>query len=369
MIDDSSFHLRVHRITPDPEWDEFLEAATCGTYQQSSLWARVKATVGWRAVRLLLYQQGRIAGGAQLLIRPLPIVGAVAYVPRGPVMTTPEKAPLEALLSGLKDLAAGERILYMKLQPPPGGQGVLAALEAGGFLKSELEIAPRATTRVDLRRRPEALFRAMHTNARRNIAKARHLGVTVREGSGADLRLFAGLVEETGDRQDFSPYPPPYYEQMWQSFAARGRVRLLIAEHEGNVLASNLLIAFGNSVTYKMGAWSGTRKNVPPNELLHWTGMEWARQAGYSYYDLDDLKLSVAEAMVRGDASVQPRGLERFKLGLGGEVVVFPGPYDYMVRPLLGGALRLLAPQAERFRPLVDRVLGRGVSPSPPRPR
>jgi lipid II:glycine glycyltransferase (peptidoglycan interpeptide bridge formation enzyme) len=353
--------VKARRKLPDSDWDEFLRRTQGGTYQQSSVWAMVKAEVGWGAVRLVLYHEQRIAGGCQLLVRRLPVAGAIAYVPRGPVMASPSDQAVDVLLNALHHLAREERILYLKLQPPPGGGQLASALEDHGFVPSELEIAPRATTRIDLNHSSETLLRAMHTNARRNIVKARRTGVVVREGSQSDLTIFAALVEETAQRQRFSAYPLHYYEQMWRAFEAAGHVRLFIAEHQGAVIASNLVIGFGDTAIYKMGAWSGERK-VPPNELLHVTSMEWARQVGYRYYDLDDISLSAARTVLAGARIDARQGLERFKLGLGGEVLEFPGPYDTSVHPLLGAALGRLAPQAERLRPLVDRILGRGAS-------
>jgi len=349
-------------MLPHSEWDEFVGATPGGTYQQSSVWGEVKTVVGWRAIRLLVHREGKIAGGCQLLLRSLPVVGAVAYVPRGPVMAERNGRAPEVVLNALREVAKGERITYLKLQPPPDGAYLAGLLQAHGFVPSDLEIAPRATTRIDLHRSSASVLGLMHTNARRNIAKARQIGVTVREGAESDLSIFAALVEETARRQSFSPYPSSYYKQTWRAFAAGGQVQLFIAEHEGVVLASNLVIGFGDTATYKMGAWSGARRNVPPNELLHLVAIEWARKMGYRYYDLDDISLTAAKAVLSGGRLDKGRGLERFKLGLGGEVLVFPGPYDYSVRPLMGAALRRLAPQAERFRPLIDRILGRGKS-------
>ena len=361
----TTYSAHVHRTLPHSEWDKFVGATPGGTYQQSSLWGQVKAVVGWRAIRLVAHREGKIAGGCQLLLRSLPVAGAIAYVPRGPVMAERSGLALEVVLNALREVAKQERIIYLKLQPPPDGAYLAGLLQAHGFVPSDLEIAPRATTRIDLHRSPASVLGLMHTNARRNIAKARQIGVTVREGAETELVMFAALVEETARRQSFSPYPLQYYERTWRAFAAGGEVQLFIAEHEGAVLASNLVIGFGDTATYKMGAWSGTRKNVPRNELLHLVGIEWARKMGYRYHDLDDISLAAAEAVLSGGRLNARRGLERFKLGLGGEVLVFPGPYDYAVRPLMGAALRRLAPHAEGFRPLVDRILGRSRAGAP----
>ena len=67
-------------------WDRFIAEVAGGAYQQSSRWAGVKAVVGWRAERVVVERDGAIVGGCQLLLRRLPILGAVAYAPRGPVI-------------------------------------------------------------------------------------------------------------------------------------------------------------------------------------------------------------------------------------------------------------------------------------------
>jgi peptidoglycan pentaglycine glycine transferase (the first glycine) len=354
-------HRPVGRVSvrtdpSDPEWDAFLEAAPGGTHQQSSMWARVKAVAGWEVARVAVHRADAIVGGCQVLTRSLPLAGSIAYVPRGPVVCDDDPETLRLLLGAIDDLANRQRILYLKLQPPPDQADPSAELERRGFKASRLAIAPRATVRVHLGRPPETLLREMHHKTRRNIRRATEQGVKVRDGGEADLETFAELVRITAERQGFTPYPPPYYERMWQVFAYGDRARLLIAEHEGVPLAANFLICFAGTVTYKMGAWSGARGSIRPNELLHWAGMDWARRRNQRFYDFDDLELEVAEGLRSRRPPPILSGLARFKLGFGGEVAVFPGAYDHAYLPLLG----TLVPKVERFRALAERVSGRG---------
>lgn len=106
------------------------------------MWAQVKAVVGWQAELLVVEREGRIAGGCQLLIRSVPVVGAIAYAPRGPVIPDPDMAVVDVLLAAVHRLARRRRILYLALQPPPGRHDLASALKARGFVESALEIAP-----------------------------------------------------------------------------------------------------------------------------------------------------------------------------------------------------------------------------------
>ena len=135
----------------------------------------------------------------------------------------------------------------------------------------------------------------------------------------------------------------------------------MLAEYKGEILSGILLLAYGDTVSYKMGGWSGERRDVRPNELLHWTGMQWGRDRGYRYYDLEGLNPALGEAILSGrdPADLDIPGIAHFKLGLGGEVTRFPGCYDYTSQPLLRPALPWIAPRIERLTPMAHRLLGR----------
>lgn len=353
----------VNREAFDPEWDAFVATAPGGAYQQTSLWGHVKAAVGWGSARLVLRNERGIVGGCQVLLRKMPLLGCVAYISRGPVMTDRSEAALDALLAGLADLAAEQHILYLKLQPPADRTDLADALEARGFVESSLETAPTATVRIDLSGSPESLLSKMHPKTRKNIRKAQRLGVSIREGTAADLPTYGDLLEATSRRQNFTTYAREYYERMWHVFVSKGHGRLIMAEYDGLALSSQLLLAFGDSVVCKMGGWSGTHREVPPNELMHWSGIEWGRERGYRYYDLEGIEESIARALIEGGdlpASAN-NGATGFKLRLGGSPTIFPAAYDYVYRPRLNLALRRLAPRLDRLRPLANRVLGRGA--------
>src|SRR3989442_1488393 len=68
----------------DPGWDDFLTRVPRPPYQQSSVWARVKAAQGWRSALVTLTRDGSVHGGAQLLYRSIPLAGAQPPRPQRP---------------------------------------------------------------------------------------------------------------------------------------------------------------------------------------------------------------------------------------------------------------------------------------------
>jgi lipid II:glycine glycyltransferase (peptidoglycan interpeptide bridge formation enzyme) len=351
--------VHVGQTLADPEWDQFVEATPGGTYQQTSMWAQVKSVAGWRPARIALSVNGAVVAGCQILVRRVPTLGAIGYVSHGPLVADGDDAALCAVLDAVQELVRKKRVLYLKLQPPPDGPDMAGALCQRQFTPGCLDPAPRMTVRVDLRRSPDEILAAMRARSRTYIRQAQRRGVVTREGGEEELPVFCDLVEAISRRKGYNPYPRGYYQQIWRSFP--GRAHLLLAEYKGDILSGTLLLAFGDTVSYKMGGWTSGHRDVRLNELVHWAGMKWARDRGYRYYDLEGIDPAVGEVILSGGdtADLAVPGMTHFKLGLGGDVIRFPGCYDYVCQPLLRLALPWVAPRFERLTPIAHRLIGR----------
>jgi lipid II:glycine glycyltransferase (peptidoglycan interpeptide bridge formation enzyme) len=353
--------IEVDDAPSHPEWDAWLSTAPGGHHLQTSGWGYVKAGSGWHATRFLLRRCGDLVGGCQLLTRAAPVLGGVGYVPRGPVFTSQEADLVDTVLAALREHARRHRLAVVKIQPPVDRADLPGLLELRGLIASGLHTAPAASVVVDVGpgRDEEAIFRGFRATTRRRVRQARKQGVTVRAGGSEDLPVLQAILEATAKRQNFAPYPADYYQRLWTAFGTSGHARLLVTEHEGVALSAVLLVAFGDTVIYKIGGWADL-DGAPPgvNELAHWSAIEWAHHAGYRYYDLEGIPVELAQAMRAGDRA-EPRGVAFFKLGFGGEVVLYPGTYDLLPDGPRGAALRYLLPRAERWRGVVQRLVGR----------
>jgi lipid II:glycine glycyltransferase (peptidoglycan interpeptide bridge formation enzyme) len=344
----------------DAEWDAFVAATPGGSHVQTSRWAEVKAVQEWSGERVIARVAGRIVGGCQLLLRRTGPV-TMAYAPRAPLLGVEAEDLFPALLEGIRELTAQHRLSYVKVQPPPGREDVADRLVGEGFVESDLEAAPIATTLVDLAAEPAAILAGMRSGTRANVRKAQRKGVTVRTAGIDEIDRFGALVQATSVRQRFAPYPIPYYRRMLELFGDDGQATLLFAEHQGRVLSGLLVLGWNDTATYKMGAWSGEPGPVHPNELAHWTAMCWAREHGYRWYDLEGLPVALAQSLARGEPWPDgERGTAWFKLGFGGAICLFPGAYDFSPSAMLAPVVRRAAPRLRRWESLALRALGRG---------
>jgi len=315
------------RIEPEPEpgWDSFVEASRGGSHLQTTLWARVKNESGWEPGYVTAREGGAIVGGCQLLLRRMRGVGTVAYVPRGPLLAESRSDVAESLTTALLALMRSRRFTWVTLQPPEYHDELVATLREAGWAMSSYAPAPEATTRVLVDRADDELMRSLRPRTGRQIRAALRAGGTVREGSVEEIETFSRLYQATGSRQGLLVYPTEYHRLMMSSFA--GRAHLLFVEYDGEPYASSLLIAFGDTVTCKTSGWSGERSELHASKLLHWGGFQLARELGCRFYDFDGISRQLAEQLLAGEEPSR-EGLDFFKLGFRGDVVLLPQAFD-----------------------------------------
>lgn len=346
--------LQTRHNLEDDEWDEFLGSAPGGELLQSSLWAKLKATTGWSVVRIVAMREDHMVGGAQILLRPLPFpLGAIGYLPRGPVLATEEPEVATLVIRQARTVARRQRIQCLFVQAPPMHPELARKLSEWGFQSTptKTKIAPESTLRLDLRPNADELLANMRRGTRANIRRSERAGMRVREGTEADLGVFSRLHAASGDRQGFSTASEAYFSAMWRVFAPSGRIRLFITEREGEDISALLILGFGNSVWAKRLGWSGKHGKYGPNEALLWNAMLWAKENGYRYFDHDGISVKAAAALTNGEPL--PTSVKRtptyFKLGFGGEALLFPSALAYVYNPMLRYGYTALFPKLDQW--------------------
>src|SRR4029079_8996697 len=137
----SPFVVQFSNEIAEPAWDAFVSGLDGGNHMQTGMWAEVKSTRGWGVWRVFARLTRGIVGGAQILIRRLPWIGAIGSVPRGPVLAEDDPVLMGILLYKLRTLAREQRIPYVLVQPPPGRPRCAALFETRGFRPSVVQAA------------------------------------------------------------------------------------------------------------------------------------------------------------------------------------------------------------------------------------
>jgi peptidoglycan pentaglycine glycine transferase (the first glycine) len=329
-----------HRPGEQASWDALVAAAPQGHLLQTWAWGELKSCFGWRVQRIAV--EGACA---QVLYRRLPAnLGSIAYVPKGPLLDWTDTAAAGRLLEAIRPRALAQRAICLKVEPnapeePGRAEGHPAPVErlvALGFRPSAQTVQPRRTVLVELDDEPKALLARMKQKTRYNIRLAARRGVQVRAGGEEDLPAFYHLMQHTAERDGFGIHSQDYYETAHHLLVEPGLGRLLLAEHEGTLLAALVVMAFAGEACYMYGASADEGRNLMPTYLLQWESMLWAKEVGCRAYDLWGVPDEEEDAL---EATFTERndglwGVYRFKRGFGGRLVRTVGAWDLVYAPL-----------------------------------
>jgi lipid II:glycine glycyltransferase (peptidoglycan interpeptide bridge formation enzyme) len=320
------------------EWEAYL-AAHHGHLLQSWAWGELKSQFGWSATRVQTEN-----AAAQILFRRLPLGLTLAYVPKGPVVDWANGDQCRALFATLHAEAKKQRAILLKVEPDvwsPGQAlgGVIADastfLTKTGFISADT-IQPQTSLRIDLGGNEGTILAAMKQKTRYNIRLAEKRGVTIRQGSAADVVTFYQLARTTAIRDGFGVHSLDYYQTAYALFAP-DHCALLMAEFEGQPLAALLVFRQGREAYYFYGASSNEQRNLMAPYLLQWEAIRWAKSHDCTHYDLWGIP-DADPATLEAEFEQRQEGLwgvYRFKRGFGGQWVQSIGAFDYVYNPLL----------------------------------
>lgn len=314
-------------------WNGFVAGYPTGDLLQSFEWGELKRrSGGWKPIRLAVMEDGRILGAISILKRKLPKVNkSILYAPRGPVSDLSDQSDESdrALLEGVRERAAREGGILLKIDPPIEDKTIIPRLVKLGFVRISDTggfggIQPRCVMKLDLTPSIDELLENCKPKWRYNIRLAEKKGVQIRfDCTKADLKTFYDLLTETAQRDRFRIRGFDYYEHMWDTLVERGYAKLFLAEFEGEAIAGALSFIFGDKCWYTYGASSNRHRNVMPNHLMQWRMIEWAKKAGCVIYDFRGVS-----PMKDGQGDEHLTGLNRFKEGFGAKYVEYIGEFD-----------------------------------------
>ena len=132
---------------------------------------------------------------------------------------------------------------------------------------------------------------------------------------------------ETGERDNFGIRPLEYFERMHDCLGKK-HFKLLMARHEGIIIAGIILVMYGNKVWYAYGASSNTKRNLMPNYKLQWEGIKYAKSIGAEIYDFRGVP-----GVLEDEKDHPEYGLYRFKKGFNATFTEFIGQVLLEVRP------------------------------------
>jgi hypothetical protein len=282
--------------TTEAEWNRLLpEFADASLYQT---WAYGAVSWGERNLsHLLLKQDDQVVGMAQFRIVRVPLLSSgIAYLRWGPLFRRRDAAPapdlLPALLKAITDEYARRRRLLVRILPNVFREGPAApAFEAACAefgLQPGTAAAPYRTIRVDLAPAPELIRKRLDQKWRNQLNAAERNGLTVHEGTDDDLFAeFTAIYRELLARKQFdTTVDIDEFARIQRALPEPLKMRVLLCEKDGQVMAGLVGAAIGETAVYLLGATSSEGMKAKGSYLLQWRMMQALRESGCRWYDL-----------------------------------------------------------------------------------
>lgn len=317
-------------------WDDSAVRSPWGHALQSSAWARLRESQGWRAEFLRI---GDPLPLALVLWRDALPGRPIGYVPRGPIVAPGDGDGLARALTRIGELARERHAVFVKVDPELSPDLAMPALRAAGYRRAA-DIQPvLATLELDLAPDEEALFGALEKDTRWSVRQGPKRGVTIGQSSAEDaLRAFYDLYALTGERAGFITRTWPYYRETWAALAAAGLATVRLAYVDGAAVAGAMVWRCGERALYQTGATNDAARRTYAAYALLWECILGAKRDGFRRFDMGGIPLDPSNTR---DPMYGPY---LFKRGFGGALRRWVGAHDVVPASLAYRAYLLAEP-------------------------
>lgn len=328
--------LREATINDKASWDHFVENNENGSFVQSWGWGDFMATQKDKTWRYVIESDEKIVAVMFMFLSRLKLGQTLLYAPKGPVISSEinRKKAWDLFMTTVDHIAAEEKVLTFELDPEVTDPAWLDLYNESGFVKSTLDIQPRHTLILDIRKPDEDLLGQMHQKTRYNIRLAEKKMIRIKVDNNA-FKAFHELLKRTEERQRIKLFGVDYFKKLLEMpFAS-----LYLGEYAGKVVAANIMIFWNHTAIYLFGASDYEARAVMAPYLLQWQAMKDAKDMNMWFYDF----WGAAPEGVKGQEA-NWAGFTRFKKGFSpdAEITEYLGTYEKNYQPVKLGLYRFL---------------------------
>ncbi len=329
------------------KYNEFLRKNNASVMQDLR-WGLVKSD--WITKAVYLEENDNIIASMTILLKKVPIFNSyLLYSPKGPVCDITNIDKVTKLVKEADILAREYKAYVLKFDPECIFSESLKKLYIDNKFKVTLDIhniiQPRYNMVLDIKdKKEEDLLKQFARKTRYNIKVAIRNDVTIRYSRDEeDLKTFYELYKTTTIRDKIGRRPYEYFQKMLEAFT-ENEIRIYIAEHEEDKLASAIAINYGKKIFYIYGASSNEKRNLMPNYLMQWEMIKWGIENKCNKYDFGGVFEFTNE-----------NGLYKFKSGFCKKegATKYIGEIDKVYKPVIYFIYTKLAHRLQRLKKII----------------
>lgn len=310
------------------DWDQFVTSHPEANFLQSWDFYEFYRSRGNQIVRRIATNaKGEIiaayAGVVEAAKR-----GRYLAIAGGPILDWQNRELVEAIFHDIKKMGEQHYCVFVRVRPQlEKSAESLQLMKDLGLRPAPMYLSVEFAGVLDLDKSEEELLAGMRQRLRRALRKAAKNDITVEKSTNPDdIHEFYQIELQTAGRHQFIAFSEDFLQKQFAAFAKHNEAVLYTAKYQGEILAQNFMIFYGNEASYHYGVSSelGTKFSGAP--LLHLEAMRDARQRGikrYNFWGIVD----------EDDTKHRFYGVSCFKRGFGVTELKYTPAHDIVLRP------------------------------------
>lgn len=319
--------MRVEDITDKQQWDDFVTSHEEANFLHSWQWGEFHLSRGKTVVRRGVFDGDKLIGVYEGEVETARRGRHIA-VAGGPIVDWTDKPAVEALVADMREQGRKYHCAFVRVRPQlEKTDGSMRLFRELGLHAAPMYLSVELAGVLDLEKSEDELVKNMRQRLRRALRKAEKNGITIEKSTDpARMKEFYDIQLQTAGRHHFIAFSEDFLTKQFAAFAEDNSAVLYTARYNGEVLAQNFMIFYGNEASYHYGVSTelGTKLSGAP--LLHMQAMRDARERGikrYNFWGIVD----------EDDTKHRFYGVSVFKRGFGVDELRYVPAHDLILNP------------------------------------
>lgn len=233
----------------EKEYRKYWENHPLKSFLSSPEIGKLRKKNGWNVAYLGLKEKDNLVAATLLVSKKRHFNRLEFYAPRGFLLDFNDEKILSIFTKKLKDYIKKKKGYILRIDPyvlyqqrDLDGEVVekgwnnkksVQNLEKLGYKKVQIKDMEQVGWMFSLNlegKTEKDILKEMKPNTRNTIRKASKIGITIRELDYDELNKFQSIMEETGERKNFSIRKLDYYQDMYKLFHDKGEIKYVITE-------------------------------------------------------------------------------------------------------------------------------------------
>ena len=321
--------MKILEIESRSKWDKFITSHKEANFLQSWDFYEFHKSRGNEVVRrAAVDDKGNILGAYAGVVehakrgRHLAIAG-------GPILDWKKKQIVKALFADMKEQGKKYHCVFVRVRPQlEESEAAFKLFRELGLKKAPTFLSVEYAAILDLHKSEEEIIKNMHRRIRYAVNNARNKGFVIEKSTDPkDIHEFYQIELQTAKRQEFVAFSEDFLTKQFAAFAKNNEAVLYTAKYEGQILAQNFMIFYGNEASYHYAVSTELGTKMSGSPILHVEAMKDARARGIYRYNLWGI---VGE----NEKNHRFYGVSFFKRGFGGDELKYLPAHDLIISPV-----------------------------------